>query len=258
MKDSSLMEIIYLPIGIFHGPQVDPIEAPRQGVLVENRGEVHLSPHIDPNSLRDLEGFDFIWLFYDFHRNKSWSPTVRPPRGSAKKRGVFATRSPYRPNSIGLSCVKLLQIENRKLFVSGHDLLDQTPILDIKPYLVYADSFPHASQGWLEEMKQYQVVFHPQVQQKLAWLSQQLNKDLKSLLTQQLSVEPTHSKIKRVKAKVDGFEYAYKTWRFGFQLNSNNVVEILSVSSGYTLTELSLKEDPYDDKKAHLLFAKLF
>jgi len=257
MKVASLMEITYKPIGTFHGPQVDPIEAPRQGVLLENSGEVHLSAHIDLNSLRDLKDFDFIWLLYDFHHNKSWSPTVRPPRGSAKKRGVFATRSPYRPNSIGLSCVRLLEIQDRKLLIGGHDLLDKTPILDIKPYLVYADCFPNAKQGWLEDLTQFQVVFLPQVRQQLAWLSEQLNKDIMSLLTQQLSVEPTHSKIKRVKPVADGFEYAYKTWRFGFQINVDTV-EITSVSSGYTQDEFSFEEDPYGDKKVHLLFAKLF
>ncbi len=257
MKDPRLREISYQPIGVFRGPQVDPIEAPRQGVLLENNGEIQLFPQIDENCLRDLDGFDFIWLLYDFHHNSSWSPTVRPPRDSSKRRGVFATRSPYRPNSIGLSCVKLLQIENRRLIISGHDLLDQTPILDIKPYLVYADSFPHARQGWLDPLNQYRVVFRPQVEQKIAWLSDQLNKDLKSLLTQQLSFEPTHSKIKRVKAKSDGFEFAYKTWRFGFQLHFDTV-EIISVSSGYSLTEIDNEGDPYNDKKVHLLFSKLF
>ena len=251
------MEIIYEPVGTFHCPQVDPIEAPRQGVLIENRGEVHLSPKMDPNTLRDLEGFDFIWLVYDFHHNKAWSPTVRPPRGSEKKRGVFATRSPYRPNSIGLSCVRLIQVQNRTVVVAGHDLLDGTPILDMKPYLVYADSFPNAKQGWLEELSQYQVVFCSQVEAKIEWLSQKLNKDLKSVLTQQLSVEPTNSKIKRVKPLHQGYEYSYKTWRFGFQIDSTTVA-VESVSSGYTFDELNLETDIYGDKKVHLLFAKVF
>ena len=103
-------------------------------------------------ALDDIEGMERLWLIYLFHRNQGWKPKVMPPRGD-KKRGLFATRSPHRPNSIGMSCVRLESREGRKLWVSEYDLLDRTPILDVKPYLPYADSFPDAKTGWLEGLE---------------------------------------------------------------------------------------------------------
>lgn len=120
-------------------------------------------------ALREIEGFSHLWLLFDFslaHKN-DWSATVRPPRlGGNKRVGVFASRSPFRPNPIGLSCVKLLRVESTEnegsvLIVSGADLLDGTPILDVKPYLPYADSIPEATAGYAGEHRndRLEVVF---------------------------------------------------------------------------------------------------
>ena len=96
-----------------------------------------------PEALRGIEGYSHLWLLWGFSEVDSWSPTVRPPRlGGNTRMGVFATRSPYRPNPIGLSSVKLMGIENGELIVSGADVLDGTPIYDIKPYLSFSDSHP--------------------------------------------------------------------------------------------------------------------
>ena len=123
-----------------------------------------------PDALREIEGFSHLWLLFDFSlaHKESWTPTVRPPRlGGNKRVGVFASRSPFRPNPIGLSCVKLLRVERTEkdgsiLVVSGADLLDGTPILDVKPYLPYADSIPNALGGYAEERKNDRVeVFFP-------------------------------------------------------------------------------------------------
>ena len=114
------------------------------------------------DALREIEGFSHLWLLFDFslaHKNE-WSPTVRPPRlGGNRRVGVFASRSPFRPNPIGLSCVKLLKVEQTErdgavLLVSGADLLDGTPILDIKPYLPFADCIPEATAGYAGEHAQ--------------------------------------------------------------------------------------------------------
>jgi tRNA-Thr(GGU) m(6)t(6)A37 methyltransferase TsaA len=100
--------------------------------------------------LQDLEGFDRIWLISFMHLNGVFGrPTVRPPRGGAK-RGLLATRAPHRPNPIALSCVELLGVEGRVISVKGLDLLNDTPILDIKPYIGRFDAFPDSSVGWLE------------------------------------------------------------------------------------------------------------
>ena len=125
-----------------------------------------------PEALRGIEGFSHLWLIWGFSEITTeaineWSPTVRPPRlGGNKRMGVFATRSPFRPNPVGLSSVKLLKVESRKskdascsleLLVSGADLLDGTPIYDIKPYLSFTDCHEEARNGFAEETKEYRL-----------------------------------------------------------------------------------------------------
>ena len=131
---------------------------PRQSGLVEElKATVVFEPEYrNPEALRGLEDFSHLWLIWQFSEavRETWSPTVRPPRlGGNARMGVFATRSPFRPNPIGLSCVKLEGIQKdpqlgHVLVVSGADLMDGTPILDIKPYLPYADSHPEATGGF--------------------------------------------------------------------------------------------------------------
>ena len=131
---------------------------PRQsGLVYELRATVVFEPEYrNPDALRGLEGFSHIWLIWQFSQavRDTWSPTVRPPRlGGNARMGVFATRSPFRPNPVGLSCVRLAGIERDAelgpvLVVAGADLMDSTPILDIKPYVPYADCHPEASGGF--------------------------------------------------------------------------------------------------------------
>ncbi|MBQ6723465.1 MAG: tRNA (N6-threonylcarbamoyladenosine(37)-N6)-methyltransferase TrmO [Paludibacteraceae bacterium] len=121
-----------------------------------------------PEALRGIEGYSHLWLIWGFSEGErlkvkgergEWSPTVRPPRlGGNKRMGVFATRSPFRPNPLGLSSVRLIGIENGDLIVSGADVLDGTPIYDIKPYLSFSDSHPDAQNGFAEETKDYRLV----------------------------------------------------------------------------------------------------
>lgn len=135
---------------------------PRQSGLVETlHSMVVFEPEYrNPQALRGLENFSRIWLIWQFSQavREDWSPTVRPPKlGGNTRMGVFATRSPFRPNAIGLSSVKLERIEKHPkygmvLIVSGADLMDGTPILDIKPYLPYTDSHPDASGGFTDEL----------------------------------------------------------------------------------------------------------
>lgn len=134
---------------------------PRQsGVVRELTGRIVFEPEYrNPDTLRGIEGFDYLWLIWQFSEavRDKWSPTVRPPiLGGNTRMGVFATRSPFRPNAIGLSSVRLERAELHTpegpvLHVSGADLMDGTPIFDIKPYLAYADSHPEAAQGFRGE-----------------------------------------------------------------------------------------------------------
>ena len=133
---------------------------PRQAGLVDVPSRIVFLPEYRvPEAVRGLEGFEYIWLIWGFHlaEREQWSPTVRPPRlGGNKRVGVFATRSPFRPNPIGLSSVRLLSVTVEAGFgpvltVSGADLVDGTPIYDIKPYIAYADSHPDAHSGFAQE-----------------------------------------------------------------------------------------------------------
>ena len=150
--------VTYRPIGVLRSPYARRIDAPHQGTVVEGTatGELatatlELADWLDEKIIQDLDGFERVWLIFAFHLSEGWKSCVKPPRGGPK-RGVLATRSPHRPNSIGLSAVELTRIEGRTLHLRGVDLLDGTPVLDIKPYVPYADAFPGARAGWIDEL----------------------------------------------------------------------------------------------------------
>ena len=149
---------IYRPIGILRSPYSRRIDAPHQSTVVEGTeagafasATLELQDWLDEQVIQDLSGFDRLWLIFAFHLSEGWKSCVKPPRGGPK-RGVLATRSPHRPNSIGLSAVELVTIEGRTLHLRGVDLLDGTPVLDIKPYVPYADAFPDSKAGWIDEL----------------------------------------------------------------------------------------------------------
>lgn len=154
---------------------------PRQSGLAKTlRGRIVFEPEYrNPDALRGLEEFSHIWLIWEFSANRStssWQPTVRPPRlGGNAHMGVFATRSPFRPNPLGLSCVKVDSIEFSSpdgpvINVCGADLMDETPVYDIKPYIKYADSRPEAVCGYVDrlEEKSLRVVFPSELADRVA------------------------------------------------------------------------------------------
>jgi len=137
------------PIGFMHTAYKDKSAAPRQpGMATEDTvGEITLlSHHNFEQAVQDLDGFERIWIVFWFNQNKGWNPKVLPPR-SRKKKGLFATRSPHRPNPIGISLCRLLKVEGLRIVVENPDLLDGTPILDIKPYIPGVEAFPDSRAG---------------------------------------------------------------------------------------------------------------
>lgn len=150
------------PIAHIHTAFATKFGVPRQaGLIPELRGTVVFTEaYRNPDALRGLEDFSHIWLIWEFSEAKreNWSPTVRPPRlGGNARMGVFATRSPFRPNPIGLSCVRLEEIRMDEqwgpvLEISGADLMDKTPIFDIKPYIPYCDCHPEAAEGFTGQL----------------------------------------------------------------------------------------------------------
>lgn len=153
MKREMIMDII--PIAYAHNDFSEKFGIPRQAGLTEVETLIEFAPEYrSPDLLRGIEGFTHLWLIWGFSENAGrWSPTVRPPRlGGNRRMGVLATRSPFRPNNLGLSSVELVGVEGAALRVRGADLLSGTPIYDIKPYLAYTDSHPEARGGFTEEL----------------------------------------------------------------------------------------------------------
>ena len=167
------------PIARFRSPFSSKFGIPKQaGLVVELEGQIVFEPEYrNPDALRGMEGFDYLWLIWEFSANKhkATSPVVRPPvLGGNEKMGVFATRSPFRPNNIGLSSVRISRIEwetskGPVIHVKGADLMDGTPIYDIKPYVVYADCHPEARSGFVDERKwkRLDVMISKEVEEKL-------------------------------------------------------------------------------------------
>jgi len=251
-------KIEFIPIGVFRSNQVHPYEAGRQPDEFHSEGVIELeSGHNFEQALTGLEGCERLWVVFVFHHNPHWNPMVLPPRGRNQKMGVFATRSPYRPNPIGISCVKLLKVEKLKIHVAGADILDGTPILDIKPYVAYADAFPGVEPEWLKDAQAYTVSFTAEAQKQSQWLRQNGVTQLEAFLQHQLEFEPTNSKKKRVKLAEKSYVIAYRTWRAAFEVQENTV-QVLNIFSGYSEQDLSENEDPYEDKNIHREFKKLF
>lgn len=159
------MEIVVKPIATMHSDFPTKFGIPRQSGLVDSlRSTIVFEPEYrNPDALRGLEEFSHLWIIWQFSEavRQEWSPTVRPPRlGGNTRMGVFATRSPFRPNSIGLSCVKLIGLEQTEdcgivIHVAGADLMNGTPIFDIKPYIPYSDAHPDALGGFTDTAKDF-------------------------------------------------------------------------------------------------------
>ncbi len=204
---------------------------PRQSGLAGSlRASVVFEPEFrDENALRGIEQFSHLWLIWLFSANvkAGWSPTVRPPRlGGNVRLGVFATRSPFRPNPIGLSVVRLEGVELRSkqgpiLYISGADLMDGTPLLDIKPYIPLADSHPNAEEGYtrLTAMHKLQVDIAPE-------LFLRMNEDKREALLEVLSQDPRPS-YQNDPGRVYGFGFAGREVRFRVDGDVLTVVDIL-------------------------------
>jgi tRNA-Thr(GGU) m(6)t(6)A37 methyltransferase TsaA len=186
------------PVGIVHSCFREKFGIPRQpGLVSEARATLELlPPYNSPEAVRGLEGFSHLWLIFVFHEIPAgrWQPTVRPPRlGGNQRLGVFATRSPFRPNPIGLSAVRLDRIEIDQsrvaLHLAGVDLLDGTPVLDIKPYVPYADHIPDATGGFASKAPEaaLTVEFSPS---SAAFCAAWPDGDLRTLITQILRQDP--------------------------------------------------------------------
>lgn len=203
---------------------------PRQSGLVEElQSTIVFAPEFrNPDALRGIEDFSHLWIIWQFSEavRQGWSPTVRPPRlGGNTRMGVFATRSPFRPNNLGLSSVRLLGVEKTEQFgtvlhVGGADLMDGTPIFDIKPYIPYGDCHPDAVGGFTDQAKDFllEVDFPPALLNKLPEEKQEAAVGV-------LSHDPRPS-YQKDSSRVYGLTFAGFDIRFTVQENKLTVVEV--------------------------------
>lgn len=185
------------PIGFLESCFRDKFGTPRQpGLVKEAWARLRIRPDLQPEeSLQGLEGFSHVWLIWVFHQNKSarFHAKVHPPRLGGDTQGVFATRSPHRPNPIGLSLVELVKVEKDGIVVAGADLVDGTPILDIKPYLPTVESKPEAKTGWPAEIpaEQIRVEFTLEAESLMAqWQGRHAGKALRNIVEDTLRLDP--------------------------------------------------------------------
>ncbi|MBN9417912.1 MAG: tRNA (N6-threonylcarbamoyladenosine(37)-N6)-methyltransferase TrmO [Candidatus Eremiobacteraeota bacterium] len=215
------------PIGFFRSGAESLGQLSRQPSLGEGVVELVAGRHLD-HALHDLEGFSRIWLIWWFHRSKGeWRPKVLPPRGRSGRKGVLSTRSPHRPNPLGISAVPLLRVEGLRLWIGAHDLVDGTPILDIKPYLPRYDSFPEESEGWAAapESRAWTVELAPPLQ----------GHELAERVTAILSEDPLPHRARRIHAMPDGrLRLGIGYWRFYYRIEAFRVL----VESGVLQTDV--------------------
>ncbi len=244
--------LVLKPIGHIKTTMQAKFDAPHQPSGSEK--EVSVIELIDDSrmelALSDLESFSHIWLVWWFHRNQNWRAKVLPPRGPEKRRGVFATRSPHRPNPIGLTAVQLLKIERNKIYIGSHDLVDGTPILDLKPYLPKVDSFPTANSGWIAQVEatlanspKFEIHYSELATEQLKWFTSQ-GINFIDRATELLSIDPSPHRTRRIKKQPNNkYRMGCGGWRIIFSIEKNQVM-IEKFYSGYPKSSLTPESEP--------------
>jgi tRNA-Thr(GGU) m(6)t(6)A37 methyltransferase TsaA len=240
MRASYLFE----PIGVVRSPFHERAAAPRQasaGRDVAGRVELHAGRGYE-HALEGLSVWEYVWIVFVFHRNveqgRGWKAKVLPPRSDTKQ-GVFATRSPHRPNPIGMSAVAVERVEGLAVHVRGLDLLDGTPVLDLKPYVAYADSHPEARAGWLEARDPaatWDVRFGSDASEELEWLRSR-GVDLIAAIRSVLALGPRPHPYRRIREHAGGMRLAIKDWRVDFVV-AGTCIDVRRVCTGYRAKDL--------------------
>jgi len=247
------------PIGVARTPFTQKSAVPRQPALAADvAGTIELAPTAQmADALADLEGFSHVWVIFWFHQAHGWRPKVLPPR-SEHKRGVFATRSPHRPNALGLSVLALERVVGTTLHVRGVDMLDGTPVLDIKPYVPYADVV-QASSGWLDSQvpapsvaaldpgPSFELRWSARAHEQLAFLGvhgQRLRDDVERVLAAGAAPHP----YRRIRRDGDRLRLSVRDFRVYFRLHGRGV-EIDELTTGYRASALA---DPRTEPRADI------
>lgn len=252
-------------IGRVESPYTDKASVPRQpSEAREARGRIVLDPAL-ADGLDSLASFSHVWVVFVFHQaGESARLKVAPPR-SAERRGVFATRSPHRPNPIGLSVVRLLAIRDSALEVEGLDMVDGTPVLDLKPYLPYADALPDAGSGWVAAPRdpgpRWQVAWAPEAGEAARWIEAESGSAVRAPVETLLATGPEPRAYRRIKRDAAGARIAYKSWRFWFEVEGAGALRVVRLRSGFKPSELAgsaERGDGLDRLGLHRAFTERF
>lgn len=238
---------VFDPIGLVRSPYDERAAAPRQASVgrdVAGRIELFAGRGYE-HALEGLAIWEYAWVLFVFHRNveqgRGWKSKVLPPRAETKQ-GVFATRSPHRPNPIGLSAVAIDRVEGLVVHVRGLDVLDGTPVLDIKPYVAYADAHPDARAGWLETRDPaaaWEVEFSQQASVELDWLRDR-GVDLKTTIASVLALGPQPHPYRRIRKHEGGMRLGLKDWRVDFVV-ADRRIEVRRIRTGYRAREIAIE-----------------
>jgi tRNA-Thr(GGU) m(6)t(6)A37 methyltransferase TsaA len=253
------------PIGYLRTTFSTKVEAPRQPAASTNTpGVIELLPGRNlEHAIEDLTSWERIWVIFWFDRNEGWRPKVLPPRSTDGRKGVLSTRSPHRPNPLGLSVLRLERVEGLKLHVLDVDLLDGTPVLDIKPYVPYTDAFPESGSGWLQPAadpgKSWEVAFTAEAQAQLAWIAARSSLPLRERIASTLMLGPQPHPYRRIRHGKDGsMLLAVQDWRIAFETDAHRI-RVLALHSGYRKSQLNADaEDPQGQLKLHRDFTAQF
>jgi tRNA-Thr(GGU) m(6)t(6)A37 methyltransferase TsaA len=234
-------QLTLTPIGVVRSPFRDRRSAPRQPAAARGvPGRIELVPSAaHEHALTDLASWSHVWVLFWFHLNTGFRPRVLPPR-SARKRGVFATRAPYRPNPLGLSVVRLVGVQGTALDVLDVDMIDGTPVLDLKPYVPYTDAVAEANSGWLagdplaarDPGPRYRVLWNAHARAQLAWLAAHSDLPLQALAEEVLALGPAPHPYRRIKRRGDRLRLSVKDFRLDFVVQGDEV-HVLAIESGY-------------------------
>ena len=241
------------PIGYLRSSLATKVEAARQPrAALGTPARIELLPGRNfEHALEDLGRWELIWVLFWFHLNPGWRPKVLPPRSTTGRKGVFATRSPHRPNPLGMSVVRLERIEGLVLHIRDTDMLDGTPVLDLKPYVAYTDAHPGAGTGWLEDaaradtssqpadpVSAYLVQFETLATEQAAWIETHTGLAIRERIQSTLALGPTSHPYRRIRRVGEWMQLSVKEWRVRFTAVERDV-RVLEINSGFRDSQLA-------------------
>ena len=259
------------PIGFVRSPLASKVEAARQPrAATDTAALIELLPGRNfEHALEDLASWELIWVIFWFHLNPGWRPKVLPPRSTTGRKGVFATRSPHRPNPIGMSVVRLERIEGLTLHIRDSDMLDGTPVLDLKPYIAYTDAHPNAGSGWLEDralseargqpadpVRDYRVHFETLAAEQALWIETRTGLAVRERIQATLALGPEPHPYRRIRRLATGMQLSVKEWRVRFTVVGRDV-RVIEIHSGFRPAQLAAP-DADEPLQAHREFLLLW